>query len=100
MLKEVLKKEYFHCRLEFLAFLFQEFSELKMESDNKTELTQELRLAREQVQTTVSIRSNIIPEYKSHHDQVVFYLSGVDITWRTSSNIYIIYLSTNPTMIK
>jgi hypothetical protein len=29
-----------------------------------------------------------LPEYKSHHDQVVFYLSGVDITWRTSLNIY------------
>ena len=37
------------------------------------------------------IQSNIynLPEYKSHHDQVVFYLPGVDITWRTSSNIYI-----------
>ena len=37
------------------------------------------------------IQSNTynLPEYKSHHDQVLFYLSGVDITWRISSNIYI-----------
>jgi hypothetical protein len=41
-----------------------------------------------------------LPKYKFDHDQVVFYLSDVDITWRTSSNIYIIYPSTNPTMIK
>ena len=36
----------------FLAM--QEFSKLKMESDDKVEITQELRLAREQVQNTVS----------------------------------------------
>ena len=38
-----------------------------------------------------------LPEYKSHHDQMVFYLSNVDIACRTSPIIYIIYPSTNPT---
>ena len=35
-------------------FIVQEFTKLKMESDDKAEISQELRLAREQIQNTVS----------------------------------------------